>query len=262
MMATVILFNIDIQIHGGANTLLAVDGRTPRFTLNLLYSGAQTHLNRGNHYDPLTPKDTPLTIENMTSLSKWITVGKGEKTYISIHDLTPSESEECIPPPPPSKSKSRSTVSLHSIPRITEGVTVGKRNKTFISLSEPPSSVIFSEVPSPSHPPISKARTPPTSPSSTPPLSKHEKRQPWNRQLGNHGSPSPPSPEAPVGDGGKETGRKSLSPIARKKGMPPPKGHHRHPAYSHKTAPSDNTKKLRYRQKKRPSKEQGGELAS
>ena len=62
MMATVILFNIDIQIHGGANTLLTVDGRTPRFTLNLLYSGAQTHLNRGNHYDPLTPKDTPLTL--------------------------------------------------------------------------------------------------------------------------------------------------------------------------------------------------------
>jgi hypothetical protein len=100
MMATVILFNIDIQIHGGANTLLTVDGRTPRFTINLLYSGAQTYLNRGNHYDPLTPKDTPLTLsENLTTHSKWITVG---------NDLSPSEAEKLTPPPSPSKPKSRS----------------------------------------------------------------------------------------------------------------------------------------------------------
>jgi len=35
--------------------------------------------------------------------------------------------------------------------------------------------------------------------------------------MGIHGSPSPPSLEAPAGEGGKETGRKSLSPIARGK---------------------------------------------
>ena len=57
MTATAILLNIDIQIHGGINTLLTVEGRVPSLTINLLYSGAQVDLNRGNHYDPLIPKE-------------------------------------------------------------------------------------------------------------------------------------------------------------------------------------------------------------
>jgi len=36
MMATVKALNIDIQIHGGATSLLKVDGRTPSFIIHLL----------------------------------------------------------------------------------------------------------------------------------------------------------------------------------------------------------------------------------
>jgi len=195
MMATAILFKMNIQIHGGIDTLLKVEGRTPRLIIDLLYSGVQTDLDRENHYDPLIPKVIPPN--DLLNTSSW----------------------------------------------ISEWVTVGQRKTTYISLSESPLSVIVSEVPSsplPTHP---KTRTPPISPSSTPPLSKHEKRQPWNRHMGIYGSPSPLSQEAPAGEGSKETGRMRPSTFARKKGRPPPKGHHRHATYPYDTTPSCDKKK-------------------
>jgi len=56
MMATDKALNIDIQIHGGATSLLKVDGRIPLFTIHLLYSGLHADKNGGNHYDALFPK--------------------------------------------------------------------------------------------------------------------------------------------------------------------------------------------------------------
>jgi len=56
MMATVKALNIDIQIYGYVTSLLKVDGRTPLFTINLLYSGLEADKNGGNHYEPLCPK--------------------------------------------------------------------------------------------------------------------------------------------------------------------------------------------------------------
>ena len=81
MMATAIHLNVDIQMHGGVNTLLKVEGRVPSLTINLLYSGVQNDSNRGNHYDPLIPKViSPLNASRETqfthSLNSWITVGR------------------------------------------------------------------------------------------------------------------------------------------------------------------------------------------
>ena len=74
MMATVKALNIDIQIHGGATSLLRVDGRTPSLTIHLLYSGLQADKNGGNHYDPLLPKalkiiTPPIQSPSLTSSS-------------------------------------------------------------------------------------------------------------------------------------------------------------------------------------------------
>jgi len=87
MMATAIVLNIDIHIHGGIDTLLKVEGRTSRFTINLLYSAFQTDLNRGNHYDLFTPNiKPPICTELLTTFprnSEWITEGKKIKPIFS-----------------------------------------------------------------------------------------------------------------------------------------------------------------------------------
>ena len=44
MMATVRALNLDVQLHGGSNTLLNIEGRTTQNTIHLLYCGLQKSL--------------------------------------------------------------------------------------------------------------------------------------------------------------------------------------------------------------------------
>jgi len=65
IMATVIAINMDIQLHGGSNLLLNIEGRIPRNTIHLLYCGLQIDNNPGNHYDallPISPNNNPQRI--------------------------------------------------------------------------------------------------------------------------------------------------------------------------------------------------------
>ena len=55
MMATVRALNLDVQLHGGSNTLLNIEDRTSQNTIHLLYCGLQIDNNPGNHYDALLP---------------------------------------------------------------------------------------------------------------------------------------------------------------------------------------------------------------
>jgi len=86
MMATAIILNIDIQIHGGIDTLLKVEGRTARFTIDLLYSGVQTDLNKRNRYDPFIPKNKPAILTGLLTtfprISEFLTVGKKNKPIL------------------------------------------------------------------------------------------------------------------------------------------------------------------------------------
>ena len=56
---------MDIQLHGGSNLLLNIEGRIPRSTIHLLYCGLQIDNNPGNHYDallPISPNNNPQRI--------------------------------------------------------------------------------------------------------------------------------------------------------------------------------------------------------
>jgi len=202
MMATVILLNIDVQVHGGSNILLKVDGRTPICTVNLLYSGAQIDLNRGNHYDPLTPKgDPPIPPDSGTSSKKseWIRIGKGRNTHTLMESLPPDTVVE-ISPLSPSNCRTKS-------------------------------------------PPISR--------SSFTPLSKHEMKEPWNRQWGIHSKlPSVQQQVVQTGKGGTgRSGRRYVSSLSKNKGKSPPKDCHRNTSYTPKDTSQITKTKRRYRQK-------------
>ena len=53
-MATVSALNLDIQLNGGSQVLLNIEGRISNHTIHLLYCGLQIANNPGNHYDALT----------------------------------------------------------------------------------------------------------------------------------------------------------------------------------------------------------------
>ena len=66
MMATLIALNLDIQLHGGSNLLLNIEGRIPRNTVHLLYCGLQIDNNRGNHYDALLEEKVQIKLRHGT----------------------------------------------------------------------------------------------------------------------------------------------------------------------------------------------------
>jgi len=111
MMATATILNIDIQTHRGIDTLLKVEGRTVRFTIDLLYQGAQTDLNRGNHYDPLIPKNKPQILTDLLTtfprISKLLMVGKKNKIYASLSESPAFGTDSEVPSSSPSNPKAK-----------------------------------------------------------------------------------------------------------------------------------------------------------
>ena len=87
MMATARALNIDIQMHGESNWKFQVEGRTPLYSIHLLYCGTPTGLFRGDHYDALILKEEWKESEKAPPRSTgWKTVSKKNKNCPTMED--------------------------------------------------------------------------------------------------------------------------------------------------------------------------------
>ena len=170
MMALAKALNIDIQIHGGATSLLQVDGRTPLLTIHLLYSGLQADKNGGNHYDPLFPNESQI-----------ITPPEPSSTSAS---LSTRASPWSLGPLLSSKTHKKPRTSAKVSPPLSLSSTIPAYFPPDSLVTQLPSSLIVTPLaPSPPRPP------PPISL----PLDAASSRYPWVHPQWPHSSFSPSS---------------------------------------------------------------------